>query len=147
MLSHVEHQPRNKERCVAWLRYVEPLFNGVGLVLLAHFRRIFPLFFKWMQADDDETVLLVLFNSSLRFMRLVDELATLHKEAALRRSREEIRNLVIRKLILLHQCKGLQFEVAWGKHRDDPNLATIAPSLSERRSTMVRINLIAAFTI
>lgn len=59
MLSHLERQSRNKERRVAWLHHVEPLFNGVGLVLLAHFRRIFPLFFKWMHADDDKTVLLV----------------------------------------------------------------------------------------
>lgn len=70
MLSHVERQPRNKERCVAWLRYVEPLFNGVGLVLLAHFRRIVPLFFKWMQADDDETVLLVSICPSVCVLRL-----------------------------------------------------------------------------
>ncbi|KAG6734970.1 hypothetical protein I3842_01G296600 [Carya illinoinensis] len=60
MLSHLERQPRNKERRIAWLKYIEPLLSGVGLVLLAHFRRIFPLFFKWMHADDDETVLLVL---------------------------------------------------------------------------------------
>ncbi|XP_050385997.1 uncharacterized protein At2g39910 [Argentina anserina] len=148
MLTHLERQPRNKERRVAWLRYVEPLFNGVGLVLLANFRRIFPLFFKWMHADDDDTVLLVLkqietvikltwIRNTPYVERLVDELATLHKEAALKRSREEIRNPVSRILILLHQCKGLQFEAAWGKHRDDPNLATIAPSLSERRSAMV----------
>ncbi|KAK9913678.1 hypothetical protein M0R45_037488 [Rubus argutus] len=147
MLSHLERQPRNKERRVAWLRHVEPLFNGVGLVLLAHLRHIFPLFFKWMHADDDETVLLVLkqietvikltwIRNTPYVERLVDELATLHKEAALKRSREEIRNLVVRILILLHQCKGLQFEAAWGKHKDDPNLATIPPSLSDRRSTM-----------
>lgn len=60
MLSHLERQPRNKERRVAWLKHIDPLFNSVGLVLLAHFRRIFPLFFKWMNADDDETVLLVM---------------------------------------------------------------------------------------
>lgn len=59
MLSHLERQPRNKERRIAWLKHIDPLFNSVGLVLLAHFRRIFPLFFKWMHADDDETVLLV----------------------------------------------------------------------------------------
>lgn len=64
MLSHLERQPRNKERRDAWLRHIEPLFNGVGLVLLAHFRRIFPLFFQWMHADDDETVLLVRASSS-----------------------------------------------------------------------------------
>jgi hypothetical protein len=46
MLSHLERQPRNKERRIAWLKSVVSLFNGVGLVLLAHFRRIFPLFFS-----------------------------------------------------------------------------------------------------
>lgn len=60
MLSHLERQPRNKERRNAWLKHIAPLLNGLGLVLLAHFRRIFPLFFQWMHADDDETVLLVI---------------------------------------------------------------------------------------
>jgi hypothetical protein len=59
MLSHLERQPRNKERRIAWLKSVVSLFNGVGLVLLAHFRRIFPLFFQWMHADDDDTIILV----------------------------------------------------------------------------------------
>lgn len=64
MLSHLERQPRNKERRVAWLKHIDPLFNVMGLVLLAHFRRIFPLFFKWMHADDDETTLLVRIDCS-----------------------------------------------------------------------------------
>jgi TELO2-interacting protein 2 len=59
MLSHLERQPRNKERRIAWLKSVDSLLNGVGLVLLAHFRRIFPLFFQWMHADDDDTIILV----------------------------------------------------------------------------------------
>lgn len=59
MLSHLERQPRNKECRIAWLELIEPLLNAVGLVLLAHFRRLFPLLFQWMHADDDETVLLV----------------------------------------------------------------------------------------
>jgi hypothetical protein len=63
MLSHLERQPRHKERRIAWLKYIEPLLNAVGLVLLAHFRRIFPLLLKWMHADDDETVLLVRITS------------------------------------------------------------------------------------
>lgn len=66
MLSHLERAPRNKERRVAWLLHIQPLFNSVGLVLLAHFRRIFPLFFQWMHADDDETVLLVRASSYSR---------------------------------------------------------------------------------
>ncbi|KAF3960494.1 hypothetical protein CMV_014798 [Castanea mollissima] len=59
MLSHSEGRPRDKEHRVAWLKYIEPLLSAVGLVLLAHFRRMFPLILKWMHADDDETVLLV----------------------------------------------------------------------------------------
>lgn len=59
MLNHLERQPRNRDRRIAWLKLIEPLFSAVGLVLLAHFRRIFPLFFQWMHTDDDETVLLV----------------------------------------------------------------------------------------
>lgn len=59
MLNHLERQPRNRQRRVAWLTLCEPLLDGLGLVLLAHFRRLFPLFFKWLHADDDETVLLV----------------------------------------------------------------------------------------
>lgn len=59
MLSHLERQPRNKQRRVVWLTHSEPLLTSLGLVLLAHFRRLLPLFFKWMHADDDETILLV----------------------------------------------------------------------------------------
>ncbi|KAF3947895.1 hypothetical protein CMV_026042 [Castanea mollissima] len=41
-------------------------------------------------------------------------------------------------LILLQQCKGLQFEAAWGKHKDDPNLANIKSSLSGRGAATVK---------
>ncbi|KAJ7964041.1 putative ARM repeat superfamily protein [Quillaja saponaria] len=141
MLSHLERQPKNKERRIAWLEFVEPLFNGVGLVLLAHFRRVFPLFFKWIHADDDETVQLVLrriytvlrltwIRNTPYIERLLDELAVLYKEAALRRAREEIRTKIREILILLQQSKGLQFSTAWNKHRDDPNLITLGPPLT-----------------
>lgn len=59
MLGHLERQPMKKDRRVAWLRLIQPVFNAMGLVLLAHFRRIFSLFFHWMHADDDKTILLV----------------------------------------------------------------------------------------
>ncbi|KAK1355204.1 hypothetical protein POM88_048460 [Heracleum sosnowskyi] len=124
MLSHLERQPRNKERRTAWLKHIDPLFNSAGLVLLAHFRRIFPLFFKWMHADDDETVLLVLDQITL-------------VEAALKIEREAIRTRVLEILILLHQCKGPQFEGVWNKHKDDPNLTALASSLNGNNSTLV----------
>ncbi|CAL5407439.1 unnamed protein product [Camellia sinensis] len=141
MLSHLERQPRNKERRLAWLKHIEQLFNVVGLVLLAHFRRIFPLFFQWMHTDDDQTILLVLervhtvikltwIRNTPYIERLVDELATLYKEAALKIAREEIRTHILQILILLQQCKGPQFKAAWDKHKDDPNLTTLEPSLS-----------------
>lgn len=143
MLSHLERQPRNKDRRIAWLKFIEPLFSAVGLVLLAHFRRIFPLFFKWMHADDDETVLLVLkrihavvkltwIRNTPYIGRLVDELTKLYKRAAIRNAREEIRTDIIQIFILLQQCKGVQFETAWNKYKADPNLSALVSSLSER---------------
>ncbi|XP_030469478.1 uncharacterized protein At2g39910 [Syzygium oleosum] len=148
MLSHLERQPRNKECRIAWLELIEPLLNVVGLVLLAHFRRLFPLFFQWMHADDDETVLLVLqrAHTIIRLTwirntpfvdRLVDELLVLYKEAALRRKREEIRTHILQILLLLQQCKGMQFEAAWDKHRNDPNLVKLGSSLSGTRQHVV----------
>ncbi|KAL6541800.1 hypothetical protein OROGR_011286 [Orobanche gracilis] len=116
MLNHLERQPRNKKRRIAWLTHCEPLLNDLGLLLLAHFRRLFPLFFKWMHADDDETVLLVLermiiilrltwIRNSQFIERLVDELVILYKDAALKIAREDIRSLVQQILNLIQVKK------------------------------------------
>ncbi|KVI06976.1 uncharacterized protein At2g39910 [Cynara cardunculus var. scolymus] len=136
MLSHLWRQPSSKERRISWLMHIEPLLRGMGLVLLAHFRRLFPLFFKWMHADDDETVLLVLerMKTVIKFTwiryspyydRLVDELVILYKDASLKVERQDIRARIVDILILLRQCKAQQFEAAWVKHKDDPNLPTL----------------------
>ncbi|KAL1290334.1 uncharacterized protein At2g39910 [Arachis hypogaea] len=145
MLSHLERQPKNKERRIAWLKFSDSIFNAVGLVLLAHFRRIFPLFFQWMHVDDDETLILVLkctyvvlrltwVRNSPYVERLVDELALVYKEAALRTAREEVRSNIYQILILLQGTKGQHFAAAWEKHRSDPNLAKLDLPLSGRDS-------------
>ncbi|GER34956.1 ARM repeat superfamily protein [Striga asiatica] len=139
MLNHLERQPRNKKRRIAWLTYCEPLFNCLGLVLLAHFRRLFPLFFKWMHADDDETVLLVLermitvlrltwIRNSQFMERLVDELVTLYKDAALKVAREDIRSLILQMLKLIRVSKGQQLDAAWLKYKDDPTYLLLPSS-------------------
>ncbi|KAI3508521.1 hypothetical protein L1887_23529 [Cichorium endivia] len=141
MLSHLWRQPRSKERRIAWLKHIDPLFNGMGLVLLGHFRRMFPLFFKWMHSDDDQSVLLVLerIKTVIKFTwiryspyydRLIDELVILYKDASLKVEKEEIRARIVEILILLQRCKGQQFEAAWVKHKDDPNLSTLCPILT-----------------
>ncbi|GMI72589.1 hypothetical protein like AT2G39910 [Hibiscus trionum] len=145
MLSHLERQPRNRERRIAWLKFIEPIFNSMSLLLLVHFGHIFLLLFQWLHVDDDETVLLVLkrlhtivrltwIRKSPYFERLVDELVVLYKEAALRKAREEIRTDILSLLIMLQQCKGLQFETAWNKHRSDPNLTTLDRNLLTSRN-------------
>lgn len=129
MLSHLWRQPRSKERRIAWLKHIDPLFSGMGLVMLGHFRRMFPLFFKWMHSDDDQSVLLVLerIKTVIKFTwiryspyydRLIDELVILYKDASLKVEREEIRARIVEILILLQRCKGQQFEAAWVKHKD-----------------------------
>ncbi|KAL3521171.1 hypothetical protein ACH5RR_019320 [Cinchona calisaya] len=149
MLNHLERQPRNQERRVVWLKHIEPLFNSLGLILVAHFRRIFPLFFRWMHADDDDTVILVLkrIKTILRLTwvrnspyteRLVDELVTLHKEAALRISREDIRALILDILRLIQQSKGSHFEALWNKHKEDPDLTTFHELFTRKDSAVVQ---------
>ncbi|KAI7742365.1 hypothetical protein M8C21_025570 [Ambrosia artemisiifolia] len=141
MLSHLWRQPRSKERRIAWLKHIEPLFCGMGIVLLGHFRRLLPLFFKWLHADDDASVLLVLdsIKTVIKFTwmryspyydKLIDELVILYKDASLKVERENIRAHILQILILLQQCKGQQFEAAWMKHKHDPNLSTLSPSLT-----------------
>ncbi|GMJ14458.1 hypothetical protein like AT2G39910 [Hibiscus trionum] len=130
MLSHLERQPRNIERRIAWLKFIEPIFNSMRLLLSPYFGRIFPLFFQWLHVNDDETVVLVLkrlhtivrltwIRKSLYFDRLVDELVVAYKEAVPRKAREEIENDILNLLIMLQQCLGLQFETAWNKHTSD----------------------------
>lgn len=41
--------------------------------------------------------------------------------------------------LLTPRCKGVQFEAAWGKHKDDPNLTNLVSSLSGRDTTTVNI--------
>ncbi|CAI9091633.1 OLC1v1026706C1 [Oldenlandia corymbosa var. corymbosa] len=143
MLNHLERQPRNKERRVVWLKYIEPFLNGMGLILVAHFRRIFPLFFRWMHADDDETVILVLeriqtilkltwIRQSTYIERLVDELVILYKESALKVSREDIRALCLNILTLIQQSKGSQFEAVWKKHSEDPDVTEFRELFSRK---------------
>ncbi|CAO2825615.1 unnamed protein product [Amaranthus hypochondriacus] len=149
MLGHLERQPRDKERRIIWLRHIEPLFSCMGLVLLAHFRRLFPLLFHWIHADDNETVLLVLekicaivkltwIRSSPHTVRLVDELAILYKEAAMKTAREEIRSRICQIFILLQQCKGLHFNMTWEKYKDDQNLRTLVQSISGNATTVTQ---------
>uniref|UniRef100_A0A0D9WTL0 Uncharacterized protein n=1 Tax=Leersia perrieri TaxID=77586 RepID=A0A0D9WTL0_9ORYZ len=127
MLGHLERQPLNKKRRVAWLTLIGPVFEAMGLFLLAHFRLLFSLFFQWMHADDDKTVLLVLerihevikltwIRKSPYTSRLVDDLVLLYKESATRSSHEVMRNHILEMLATLQKCKGQQFEEAWKKH-------------------------------
>ncbi|KAJ8763973.1 hypothetical protein K2173_004835 [Erythroxylum novogranatense] len=152
MLGHLERQPRNKDRRIAWLKYIEPLLCEVGVFLLAHFRRMFPLFFQWMHADDDQTVLLVLkqirtvikltwIRNTPYVERLVNELVVLYKEAALRIACEEIRTTILEILLLIQRCKGPQFEACWDKYKDDLNLVTLNSSLSRNMLTNVCLQL------
>jgi len=59
MLGEMERHTGDKERRIIWLRHIEPLIEAMGLVILAYFRRLFPLFFHWLHAKDDATVILV----------------------------------------------------------------------------------------
>ncbi|KAI4962581.1 hypothetical protein ZWY2020_029106 [Hordeum vulgare] len=130
------------EVSVLLLTCTQRILDAMGLFLLAHFSLLFSLFFQWMHADDDRTVLLVesfrrihtvvkltWIRKSPYTSRLVDELVLLYKESATRKSREIMRNHIVEILMLLQmypcRCKGEQFEEAWKKHEADPDLTLL----------------------
>ncbi|CAA6671087.1 unnamed protein product [Spirodela intermedia] len=128
MLGHLERQATNKERRI----------HAMGLLLLAHFKRIFSLLFQWLHADDDETLVLVLerihtiakvtwIRKSPFILRLIDELVPVFKSAAVRKEREAIRSRILQIFSLLRACHVSQFDAAWERHSDDPDLADINP--------------------
>ncbi|CAN6454343.1 unnamed protein product [Victoria cruziana] len=142
MLGHLDRHPRSKGLRISWLQLIEPVFSAMGIIIVAHFRRIFPLVFKWLHADDDKTVVLSLerlqtilkltwMRNTLYVNQLVDELALTYKEASLRRDREIIRCHILKTVFLLQRSKGVQFEGAWAKHKDDPSLAALSSSFSQ----------------
>lgn len=141
MLGHLERHPFNREHRVAWLQLIEPILSAMGLILLMHFHRIFPLFFQWLHSDDEETILLVLqriqdiikltwVRKSPHMGRLLDELVLLYKEVETRKSRESIQNFILDTLILLQKCNLLQPKTLWNKLNDDPSLEKLVSFLS-----------------
>ncbi|CAN7020302.1 unnamed protein product [Brassica oleracea var. botrytis] len=146
MLGHLERQPKNKERCMAWLRFVEPLLKALGRFLLAHFRRIFPLFFQWTHSDDPETVLLVLerVETVLRLTWIGNSprFNPKHYKRALRqtffkRAQQtffsscppylEATPRVCFYSLMKYTAgpKAYSSESAWRQYQDDPNLVTV----------------------
>ncbi|KAK8675113.1 hypothetical protein V6N13_033183 [Hibiscus sabdariffa] len=138
MLSHLEQEPRNRELLIAWLKFIDPIFNSMRLLLSPYFGRIFPLLFQLLHVNDDETVVLVLKRLHTIVLltwirRLVDELVEAYKEAELRKAGEEIETGILNLLLMLQQYLGLRFEAAWNKHKDDPNLIILNRQLSVSR--------------
>lgn len=76
--------------------------------------------------------------------RLVDELVTLHKEAALRVACEDIRTLILDILILIQQSRGSQFEALWNKHKEDPDLTAFRELFTRKDVALVQFSSSAA---
>ncbi|XP_071934552.1 uncharacterized protein At2g39910-like isoform X3 [Coffea arabica] len=127
MLNHIERQPRNVERRVVWLKHIEPLFNSV----LKRIKTILRL--TWVRSSP--------YTES---SRLVDELVTLHKEAALRVACEDIRTLILDILILIQQSRGSQFEALWNKHKEDPDLTAFRELFTRKDVALVQFSSSAA---
>ncbi|XP_027110863.1 uncharacterized protein At2g39910 isoform X7 [Coffea arabica] len=127
MLNHLERQPRNVERRVVWLKHIEPLFNSV----LKRIKTILRL--TWVRSSP--------YTES---SRLVDELVTLHKEAALRVAREDIRTLILDILFLIQQSRGSQFEALWNKHKEDPDLTAFHELFTRKDVALVQFSSSAA---
>ena len=59
MLEDLERHRNDKARRVVWLQLVTPQFESMGIVLVAQFKRLLPLLYYWLHAQDETTQILV----------------------------------------------------------------------------------------
>ncbi|KAG0562890.1 hypothetical protein KC19_9G180200 [Ceratodon purpureus] len=62
MLEDLDRHRSDETRRIVWLQLVTPQFESMGIVLVAHFKNLLPLFYYWLHAQDETTQLLVLSN-------------------------------------------------------------------------------------
>ncbi|XP_073393546.1 uncharacterized protein [Physcomitrium patens] len=97
MLEDLERHRRDQKRRVVWLQLVTPQFESMGIMLVAHFKRLLPLLYYWLHAQDEETQLLVLTNLRtiirstwpripFHVLRMQEELMRVEKEGRDRKS-------------------------------------------------------------
>lgn len=53
MLDELERHLDDQDRRIAWLETIKPQLEAMGLVLVAHFKRLLPLIYGWLHAPDD----------------------------------------------------------------------------------------------
>lgn len=61
MLEDLDRHRSDETRRIVWLQLVTPQFEAMGIVLVAHFKRLLPLFYYWLHAQDETTQILVIF--------------------------------------------------------------------------------------
>ncbi len=60
MLEELDRHRSDEARRVVWLQIVTPQLESMGIFLVAHFKRLLPLFYHWLHAQDETTQLLVI---------------------------------------------------------------------------------------
>lgn len=60
MLEDLDRHRSDKARRTVWLQIVTPQLESMGIFLVAHFRRLLPLLYHWLHAQDESTQLLVI---------------------------------------------------------------------------------------
>lgn len=61
MLEDLDRHRSDEARRVIWLQLVTPQLESMGIFLVAHFKRLLPLLYSWLHAQDETTQLLVIF--------------------------------------------------------------------------------------
>lgn len=141
MLGELERHQSDATRFTVWLQHISKLLEAMGLLLVAHFKRLLPLLFLWLHAPDDSITLLVLNSCCIiikhtwprmpfHVERFWQELAQAYKESSGRTLGPAIRSSVIEVCELLKLCGGPAFEAAWQKDELDSSVAPLKSALA-----------------
>lgn len=140
MLGELERHQLDSARFKIWLQYVDKLFAAMGLLLVAHFKRLLPLLFPWLHTSDDSITLLVLnsFNVIIKHTwprmpfhveRFWKELENVYKESFDKKMGSVIRSSVIDTSVLLQICGGPAFELVWKKDERESSTTCLGSAL------------------
>lgn len=115
-ISDMERRSDQKNRRLFWLKNgLLPLLDTMGLIIVAHFKRLLPLLCLWLRDSDDQSVLLVVENLKaivkntwpriwVHKKRLMEALENCHKEAEVRKNGKVIKESIENLFDLLKQC-------------------------------------------
>ncbi|MCO5594851.1 hypothetical protein L7F22_048885 [Adiantum nelumboides] len=150
MLGELERHRLDATYYRVWMENVDRLLEAMGLVVVAHLKRLLTLLFPWLHTADDSLTLLALnlLKVIVKYTwprmpfyaeRFWKELTKVYNDSFDKKQGPEIRSSILDTALLIQMSGGSAFELVWRNGEDNPtSLASLlAHHLSRQREELV----------